>query len=311
MSSAVIYDHAMAAPRAISSGTISFGLVSIPVKVYVATSSQNVRFNMLHEKCGGRVKQQLYCPVDDEVVDRKETVKGFEYAKNQYVQLTDEELKKLEAEKTNTIDIVEFVPLETVDLIQVDKSHYLGPDKGGGKAYQLLTDAMERTGKVAVGRFWTRGKEQLVLIRPYKDGLLLHQVYYADEVRDFGDIDLGGEAKFKEGERDLADQLIEQLSSDAFRPEKYRDEYRDRVMEAVEQKVAGKEIEVAPEQPTAQIIDLFEALKASLDEEGEEAAGGKKKASGGKAKKKTGEPKKGPAKARPRKGGRKKKAESG
>jgi DNA end-binding protein Ku len=251
-------------PRAISSATISFGLVSIPVKVFTAASSQSVRFNMLHQKCGSRIKQELKCPVDDVVIDRKDTVKGYEYAKNQFVTFTEEEIKKLEAEKTNMLDIVEFVPLSSIDLVQVEKSYYLGPDKGGHKAYQLLSGAMSRTDKVAVGRWWTRGKEQLVLIRPYHEGLILHQVYYADEVRAFSELDLGDEVAMKPGEPELAEQLIEQLSSQAFEPDKYKDEYRDRVMSAVEQKVAGQEITAAPEQPVAQIVDLFEALKASL-----------------------------------------------
>lgn len=271
----------MAAPRAIASGTISFGLVSIPVKLYTATSPQSVRFNMLHAKCGSRIKQQLYCPVCEETIDRRDTLKGYEYAKNQFVQFDDEELKKLEAEKTNTIDIVEFVPLKAVDLIQIERSYYLGPDKGGQKAYKLLSGAMDRTEMIAVGRYGTRGKEQLVLIRPYREGLLLHQVYYADEVRDFADVDVGDEVKFKPGEPDLADQLVHQLASDRFEPEKYRDEYRDRVLSAVEQKVAGQEITVAPEQPAAQIIDLFEALKASIEQT-------------------PGAPRKGPAKAKAR-----------
>ena len=256
----------MAAPRAISSGTISFGLVSIPVKIYTATSPQSVRFNMLHGECGSRIKQNLFCPVCDKTIERNDTVKGYEYGKNQFVQFEESELKKLEAEKTNTIDIVEFVPLEAVDLIQIEKSYYLGPDKGGQKAYKLLSGAMDRTQKIAVGRFWARGKEQLVLIRPYREGLLLHQVYYADEVRDFGAIDVGDPVQFKPGEPDLADQLVNQLASEAFEPDKYRDEYRDRVVAAVEQKVAGQEISVAPEAPAAQIIDLFEALKASIEQ---------------------------------------------
>ena len=252
------------AARSIGSGTISFGLVSIPFKLYTAASSQSVKFHQLHGKCGGRIKYQVYCPTDDEVVERKELIKGYEYAKDQYVRFENSELKALEAEKSHILDIVEFVPLDTVDLIYVDKSYYLGPDKGGAKAYRLLSRAMEDTGKVAIGRHTARGKEQLVIVRPYKNGLLLHQVYYADEVRAFEDIDLGEDVGFKPGEPELAQQLIAHLSAEDFEPQKYRDEFRDRVLAAVEQKVAGEEITLAPEQPTAQIIDLFDALKASL-----------------------------------------------
>jgi DNA end-binding protein Ku len=251
--------------RAISSGTISFGLVSIPVKLFTAASSEQIRFNMLHKKCGSRIKQQLYCPVDDAIVERDDIVKGFEYSRGQFVQFTDDELKALEAEKSNSIEIVEFVPLASVDFVQVERSYYLGPDKGGDKAYKLLSQAMQNTGKVAVGRWAARGKEQLVLIRPYGDGgLIFHQLYYADEVRAFDEIDTGATFKFSAVEQDLAEKLIDQLSADDFRPDQYSDSYRDRVQGAVDQKVAGQEITLAPEEPKAQIIDLFEALKKSI-----------------------------------------------
>jgi DNA end-binding protein Ku len=259
-----IYDPSIMAARSIGSGTLSFGLVSIPFKLYVAASPQQVRFNQLHEECGSRLKQQLYCPVCDKTLDRSEIVKGYEYAKGQFVQFTDEELKSLEAANTHSLEVEEFVPLSTVDLVQVDKSYYLGPDKGGAKAYRLFSDAMEESGKVAVGRYATRGKEQLVIVRPYDEGLLLHYVYYADEVRSFDEIDRGGEVGYRENELELAQQLIDQLSSDEFQPEKYRDEWRDRVMQAVEEKVAGEEITAAPQEPSAQVIDLFEALKESV-----------------------------------------------
>lgn len=262
------------AARAISSGTISFGLVSIPVKLFSATSSEQVRFNMLHKKCGGRVKQQLYCPVDDEIVPRNETVKGFAFADNQFVQFEPEELKELEATRDSSINIVEFVPLDAVDLIQIEKSYYLGPDKGGDKAYRLLNESMAQAKKVAVGNWAARGKEQLVVIRPYKDGLLFHQLYYADEVRALDDVDTGAVFDFHEAERKLALQLIEQLSEDTFDAKKYKDSYRERVLAAVEQKAAGKKLQLAPEAPKAQIIDLFEALKQSLvaESSGSEAA---------------------------------------
>lgn len=255
------------AARAIGSGTISFGLVSIPFKLYTAASPANVSFNMLHKKCGSRLKQQLLCPVDNVVVERSDTVKGFEFAKDQYVQFSEEELKKLEAAKTDSLELVEFVPESTVDLVYLEKSYYLGPDKGGEKAYRLLTQAMERAGKIAVGRFWTRGKEQLVLLRPYRGkGLIMHQVFYANEVRSFDEVapattEGGG---FKDVEIELAQKLIEQLSVEAFEPSRFRDEYEDRVRAAVEQKIAGREIVVSEEAPKAQIIDLFEALKRSL-----------------------------------------------
>ena len=253
------------AARASGSGTISFGLVSIPFKLYTATSPQNVSFNLLHKKCGGRMKQQYICPTDNEIVERSEMMKGYEHAKDRYVHFTDEELKRLEAERSDRLDIVEFVPEETVDFLYIEKTYFLGPDKGGDRAYKLLSDAMTRMEKIAVGRWWARGKEQLVLVRPYKGGLVLHQVFYADEVRSIDDVDRPGpDVTFKPIEEELADKLIEQLSVEKFKPDQYHDEYRDRVMAAIEQKVAGQEVTIAVEQPQAQIIDLFEALKRSL-----------------------------------------------
>ncbi|NUP11107.1 MAG: Ku protein [Polyangiaceae bacterium] len=255
------------AARSIGSGTVSFGLVSIPIKLFTATSPQSVSFNQLHKKCGGRIRQQLFCPLDNEIVQRTDIVKGFEYTKDRYVQFSEDELKKLEAERTDRIDIVEFVPEDTVDLMYIDRTYYLGPDRGGDRAYRLLSDAMTRMGRIAVGRFGTRGKEHLVLLRPYKGGLVMHYVFYADEVRSFDDVERPGEIEFKPVEADLADKLIEQLSKDEFDAEQYQDDYRVRVMQAVEQKAAGEEVTVVPEAPQAQIIDLFEALKRSLKSE--------------------------------------------
>jgi DNA end-binding protein Ku len=252
--------------RSVASATISFGLVSIPVKLFTATSSEQVRFNMLHPETKSRVKQQYIDASTGEVVDRNALVKGYEYGKDQYVIFTDEELKALETERSSSLDIVEFVPLDSVDLLSVEKSYYLGPDKGGDKAYRLLRESMLRTGKVAVGRWAARGKEQLVVVRPYKDGLILHQMFYANEVRAFDEIDTGATFEFKPIEHELAERLIEQLSSDAFHPENYKDEYAARVEAAVQNKVLGEQVHVAQEAPKAQIIDLFEALKKSLSD---------------------------------------------
>jgi len=250
--------------RPLSSTTISFGLVSIPIKLYTATAAQNVHFNQLHSKCGGRLKQRMWCPTDNEYVERADIVKGYEFGKNQYVQFEEAELKSLEAERFQTMDLVEFVPESTVDFIYIEKSYYIGPDKGGNKAFNLLVKAMRRMERIAVGRHWTRGKVQLVLMRPYKKGLILHQVFYANEVRDYEDVDLGEDTRVTDAEDRLADRLIESLSAETFDPQKYRDEYVDRVRAAADEKIAGHEITTAPEQPAAQIIDLFEALKQSL-----------------------------------------------
>jgi DNA end-binding protein Ku len=252
--------------RATSSGTLSFGLVSIPFKIYTAASAEGVKFHQLHDKCGNRIKYQVYCPTDDEVVERSDLVKGYEYAKGQYVRFEGDELKALEEEKTHNLEIIEFVPLDTVDFVYIEKSYYLGPDKGGHKAYRLLSEAMKETGRVALGHHIARGKSHLVLVRPYKDGLMMHQVFYSNEVRDFGDIDIGDDVAFKDTETEMARQLIEQLSVDRFEPDKFRDEFRARVLQAVEEKIAGHEITTTPEAPQAKVIDLFEALKASVEQ---------------------------------------------
>jgi len=252
-------------PHSLGSGTISFGLVSIPVRMYTAASSANVSFNLLHAKCGSRIKQQTFCPTDNEVVDRASLVRGYEFSKDQYVRVSDDELKALEGESSKVIDIAEFVPLSAVDPIFFEKTYYLGPDKGGDKAYRLLADAMEKDERVALATFVMRGKESLVLIRPARGGLMLHTMYFADEVRDFGEIDRGQSAKIKPGEMELALQLIDGLASDEFAPEKYRDEYRHRVLDLINQKVEGKEVTaVGPQVQRAQVIDLMEALKESL-----------------------------------------------
>jgi DNA end-binding protein Ku len=252
-------------PHSIGSGTISFGLVSIPVKMYTATSPAGVSFNMLHAKCGSRVRQQMFCPTCNTVVERNELVRGYEFSKDQYVQVNDQELKGLEGEASKIIDIAEFVPLDKVDPIYFERAYYLGPDKGGEKAYRLLADAMAKSGRVALAKFVMRGKESLVLIRSARDGLLLHTMYFADEVRDFGEIDKGQSAKIRDGEMDLAQQLIDGLTNDEFTPDQYQDEYRQRVLDLMQKKVEGQEVMVAaPAPPRAQVIDLMEALKESL-----------------------------------------------
>jgi DNA end-binding protein Ku len=253
-------------PHSIGSGTLSFGLVSIPVKMYTAASSAALSFNLLHEKCGGRIKQQQICPACNEVLERTSLVKGYEFAKDQYVRFTEEEIKTLETEATKMIDIAEFVPLEQVDPIYFEKTYYLGPDKGGDKAYRLLSDAMVKTGRVALAKYVMRGKENLVLIRASQDGLMLHTMYFADEIRNFGEIDKGANATIKSGELELAQRLIDELSSKEFKPEQYHDEYRDRLLEVVEAKVEGKEITaIGPQVQRTQVIDLMDALKQSLE----------------------------------------------
>jgi DNA end-binding protein Ku len=252
-------------PHSLGSGTISFGLVSIPVRLYTAASPAGVSFNQLHGVCGSRIRQQTFCPKCNKTVERSELVRGYEFAKDQYVQVKDDELKALEGEASKIIDIAEFVPLSEVDPIYFEKTYYLGPDKGGEKAYRLLADAMAKTERVALAKFVMRGKESLVLIRPSQHGLMLHTMYFADEVRDFSEVGKGEAATLKEGELGLALRLIEDLSHEEFKPDQYQDDYRQRVLDLVNSKVEGKEVTtVAPEAHRAQVIDLMDALKQSL-----------------------------------------------
>ncbi|HLV00106.1 MAG TPA: Ku protein [Acidobacteriota bacterium] len=253
--------------RSMASGTISFGLVAIPVKLYTTIDySTSVSFNQLHSVCGTRLKQQMYCPTCDTVVEREDIVKGYEFAKGQYVLFSEEELKKLAIESTHAIEIKEFVPLKEVDPIYYDRSYFLGPDRGGDRPYSLLREALVQTQRAALGTYTARGKQYLILLRPYQEGLILQQLHYANEIKSFSEVPLGN-GEVKESELKLAQQLIEQTATDEFRPENYRDEVRDQVLAMIEQKVKGEEI-AAPKQeaPKAQIIDLMEALKASLGE---------------------------------------------
>ncbi len=252
---------------------ISFGLVSIPVKLYsTGESAAGIQFNMLHKKCGSRLRQQYFCPVDNEVVGREDMVKGYEYSKNQYVLFTEEELKALVPEPTNAVEITEFVPLERVDPVYYEKSYYLGPDKGGDRPYLLLAEAMKRTGRAALARYSARGKDQFVLLRPYAGGLVMQQLRYSDELRSFDEVPVGS-AEVKEPELKLAIQLIEQIATDQFKPEEYEDKQRQQVRSLIERKVQGEEITAAPvEAPKAQVIDLMAALKASLAAAGSASA---------------------------------------
>jgi DNA end-binding protein Ku len=255
------------AARSIGSGTISFGLVSIPVRLYVATHSESLSFNMLHEPCRSRIRQQLFCPTCERVIERSEIVKGYQVAKDQYVLFSDDELKALEAEANRAIEIQEFVPLAQVDPIYFENAHYLGPEKGADKAYRLLVQAMRDTGKVAVAQWTSHGKEHVVLIRAVENGLVMHALYYADEVRSLAEIATAADGPAARPlEVELARKLIEQLSSDSFQPERYTDAHRGRVQALVEQKIAGEEVAATAEAsaPRAQVIDLMAALKESL-----------------------------------------------
>ena len=258
------------AARSIGSLTISFGLVSIPVKLYSATeTSRAISFNLLHKACGSRLRQQYFCIKEDVPVAREDMAKGYEFAKDQYVMFTPEELKALEEAGTQTAEITEFVPAKTIDPVFFDKAYYLGPDKGGAKPYALLARALKESGRCALGRWAARGKQYIVMIRPLDDGfvegLVMQQLLYSGEVRSMKDIDIP-KTDVRDAELKLAQQLIEQQAADTFDPSVYKDEVRERIEAAVQKKVEGQEITMAqaPEQG-AQVIDLMEALRASLE----------------------------------------------
>lgn len=251
--------------RSIGTATISFGLVSIPTKLYTTNeASGDIHFNMLHDADGARLKQQYICTKCNEIVDREHTVKGYEHAKGQYVVFTPDELKALDAVATQTIALEEFVPATAVDPLFVDKSYYLGPDKGGERAYKLIRDAMLETGLVGVASYSARGKQYVVCLRPFQEGLILHQLRYAQEVKPWAEIPMPDLPELKPAEVTLAKQIIQQIAHETFEPEKYKDEVQERMMQLINQKVEGQEITVAPEAPVGKVIDLMEALKASL-----------------------------------------------
>jgi len=254
------------AARSIASLTVSFGLVSIPVRLFSATeASRAISFNMLHKACGSRLKQQYVCVKEEVVVAREETVKGYEFAKDQYVTFSPEELKAMEEAGTHMAEITEFVPLEAVDPVYFDKAYYLAPDKGGGKPYALLTAALRESGRCAIGRWAARGKQYIVMIRAVEEGLVMQQLLYAGEVRSIKEIDIE-RTEVKPVELKLAKQLIDAQSSETFDPTQYKDEVSARIEAAIAKKVEGQEITMsdAPE-TSAKVIDLMEALRASLE----------------------------------------------
>ncbi len=257
--------------RSIASLTISFGLVAIPVKLYSATiSSERISFNLLRQKDGSRVKQQYVAVNDGKLVERSEMVKGYEFAKDQYVMFSPEELKALEDTTSHAIDIGQFVPLQSVDPLYFDGTYYLAPDKGAAKPYTLLATALRKAGQCAVGRWISRGKEHIVVIRPIEDGLAMHQLHFKAEVRDLKELGIEP-ANVSEPELKLAQQLIDHLAAKRFDPNEYADEHRARVQAAIQKKVEGKEVSIAEGPVTAKggnVIDLMEALRASIDARG-------------------------------------------
>ena len=263
------------APRSIASLTVSFGLVSIPVKLFSATeASHAISFNLLHKGCGSRLKQQYLCAKEEVPVAREDMVKGYEFAKDQYAMFSPEELKALEEAGTHSAEISEFVPIASIDPVYFDKAYYIAPDKGGAKPYALFTRALHDSKRCAIGRWAARGKQYIVMIRPVADGLVMQQLLYAGEVRSIKDIEIP-KGEVKDAELKLAQQLIEQQSSDSFDASPYVDDVHARIETAVQKKVEGQEITMA-EEPVGggQVIDLMEALRASLEKKGPAKARG-------------------------------------
>ncbi|SOZ39724.1 Ku protein [Cupriavidus neocaledonicus] len=265
------------AARSLASLSLSFGLVSIPVKLYTATeSSSAVRFNLL-SKDGSRVRQQYISEQTQKVVERADMIKGYEFEKGRFVTFAPDELKALEESASHMVDIVAFIPEQSVDPLYYDKAYFIAPDKRGGKPYSLLREAMSRTGRCAIAKWASKGKSHVVQIRPVEGGLVFQQLLFADEVRNIAELNIE-EVAVSDAELKLAIQLIEQASEEEYDPTQYKDEEKARILAAIDAKIAGKHI-VAPEPVEAgaggQVIDLMDALRASLSKKGTAAAKGK------------------------------------
>ena len=250
-------------PRAMWKGAISFGLVTIPVSVYPATEEKTLRFNQLHDDDGGRIRMKRVCSVDGEEVSYEHIVKGYEYEKDRYVILSDEDFEKVPVESSRQIDIQQFVELEEIDPMLYKKSYYLVPEETGAKAYALLREAMNRAGKVGIAKVSFRDKEHLAALRFSDEAFVLETMYWPDEIReaDFGGVDV--DAKIRDNELEMAQTLIDNLTGD-WDPTQYTDEYREALLGIVEAKINGEEIEVVEPEPAAKVVDLMEALKASV-----------------------------------------------
>jgi DNA end-binding protein Ku len=258
--------------RPLRNATISFGLVSIPVRFYTATHSEDIHFNLLHESCGTRVNRKWWCPHHEKIVDADELVRGYAISKSKYVTFTDEEIDTLETDDNRALEITEFVDLHEIDPLFFEKAYFLGPSPGGGKTYRLLSQAMKKQDKVAVAHWVAAGREHLVVLRPYDKGLVLHTMFYADEVRDFSAIDLEN-ASASEKEVKLAEMLIDNLTEKKFDPLAFKDEYRQRLLTRIRAKSKGKAIEPEEkeEEKGGEVIDIMEALRRSLDKGGRRA----------------------------------------
>ena len=250
-------------PRAMWKGAISFGLVTIPVSVYPATEEKTLRFNQLHDEDGGRIRMKRTCSIDGEEIGYEHIVKGYEYEKDRYVILTDEDFEAIPVESSRAIDIQQFVELEEIDPMQYKKSYYLVPEETGAKAYALLREALSQDQKVGIAKLSFRDKEHLAALRFKDEAFVLETMYWPDEIReaDFGGVDVS--AKIRPNELEMAQTLIDNLTAD-WDPAEFKDEYREAMLRIVEAKINGEEIEIVEAAPTAKVVDLMEALKASV-----------------------------------------------
>lgn len=277
--------------RPLRNATISFGLVSIPVRFYTATKSEDVHFHLLHESCGTRVQRKWWCPYHEKIVQSDELIRGYEISRKKSVTFTDEEIEALQSGDNRALEITEFLSLDQIDPVFFEKAYFLGPAPGGGKTYRLLASAMSKQGKVALASWISSGREHLVILRPYEHGLILHTMYYADEVRDFGAIE-GEETRVSDKEVKLAEMLIDELTEKKFKPLQYKDEYRARLLGKIRAKSQGKVIvaDEPEEEKGGEVIDIMEALRRSL-----QGGGGAKSRGRAPAKKAAGSKRKAPA----------------
>lgn len=282
-------------PRSFWKGAVSFGMVSIPIKLYTATEEKDVAFHMLHKTDGERIKTQRYCPAEDVVVEWGEIAKGYEIAPEQYVIMEPDDFDKVPVNTTRAIEITDFVPADQIDPIYYQKTYYLEPEKVGGKPFALLREVLKDSALVALAKVTLRQKEQLCTLRVYGDTIAMETMFYADELRSAADLDVPGDVKIDTKELKMAKSLVDMLTGD-FEPDKYHDNYREALMELIERKSEGQEIK-RPKAAAGKVTDLMEALRASID------AAKKEKSSGGRT---AGEEEDAEAEEEPRRPSRKK-----
>ena len=251
--------------RAIWRGAISFGMVAIPMKLYVATESKDISFVQLHRSCHTRLRQKRWCPEHDCEVEYADIVRGFEFTKGEYLVMEEEDFENLPLKSTRTVEIVRFVDIKSIDPVHYERSYYIEPESVGVKPFSLLKKALEATDRVAVAKVALRNKEHLCLVRPYDDGLMMETLYYPDEIRSTVELNIPGDSDVSDAELQMAVMLIDQFSGE-FEPHAYQDEYRAALQQVIEAKLgSGAPISAAPDAPAGKVLDLMEALRASLD----------------------------------------------